>query len=260
MIDNKLNEFGLKFGEGLDDYSSEYKPWFFDYSKYQGALANSSGILLSGEPGAGKSHIVDDVFNGALGKDKNCLLIRCHINGSSRKGRDYTTTLIEQLIESGNGLLILDNVDFSIYTGSRNNRSKAKVKEYGQFLKQVIDLSMSQSLSMFATCHNKEWRNSHSSIAEHEKWFTDLLPSYYFNKEFFDGNISLLNAVDILVRKGYALDKSTQIAQSLQDLGGLSFRNAYHMDAHSPDISDVRVALDQIETTKQQKIAGVKNT
>ena len=257
IYSNKLNGYGLLYGQGQNDCDAQYVPWFDDRTDYVSAL-EETGLLLSGEPGAGKSHIAEDVLQDSLRFGKDCLQIICHINGSSEKGRSETQKLVTQLAQAKeNGALVLDNADYVVYTGGRRKKiSNAKSARYRSFLRNVIETSYDAGTHIFATSHTAMWRQNHSSIPETEDAFYGIFPRGAVVEKEFTGSMTASNVYRILCLRGVESTKAQQITNVLQSLGSLSFRNAYHIETQETTPEAVAEAVHKVDDIKNQKIIG----
>jgi hypothetical protein len=255
---NKLNGFGLTYGSSLDENVSSFSPWFDDYETYVNTMVDAPAVLLSGEPGAGKSHIAEDVVQASRMVGKECLQIWCHINGSSIKGRSKTEELLARLIQArSEGVLVLDNLDYAVYTGGnrKNKRSISKALAYKDFLKNVVGQAVESDVNVLATGHTPQWRAYHSRIPQAEDEFNSILPAATHHITF-TGVMTEENVRRILVQRNILPADAATIAQRMHALGRLTFRNAYHIDPQDTTPAAIDTALQTVEEIKNQKLHG----
>ena len=256
---NMKNGYGLKYIPA--DTKSDSTPWFDDYDKYLTQLAQGNNLLLSGEPGAGKTHIAEDVREGASRElGKACLQIAMHINGSNPKGQETTLQLIEEL-KAERGILVVDNADYIVYTGGNNKsrRSMPRVLGYIDFIQEIVSDLLRSETRIFATCHTQEWRDNHSRLESPESVFNDTYPDSFFSRIPFSGSMNLENVIRILQRRGLEQPEAERLGKIMEDLGSLSFRNAFHIDLNSvqnADPENMTLAIEAVQEVKNIKIAG----
>lgn len=256
---NMKNGFGLKYIPA--DVRADYTPWFDDYGKYLTRLEEGDNLLLSGEPGAGKSHIVEDIRESTakeLGKD--CLQIALHINGSNPRGRKTTLQLIE-VLKANKGILVVDNADYVVYTGGnkKRRRSMPRTLDYINFIQKIVSGLLNSDARIFATCHTPEWRENHSRLTSPESIFNDTYPDSFLSKVNFNGSMSLENVIRILQRRGLEPPEAERLGEIMQGLGSLTFRNAFHIDlsnVQNADPANVTLAIEAVQNVKNIKIVG----
>jgi len=254
---NNRNGYGITYGNSLDTHAEAYVPWFDDYETIVEAMQNAP-MLLSGEPGAGKSHIAEDIIVASRKSGKESLQIWCHINGSSTKGREMTERLIGQLLEArSDGVLVLDNIDHAVYTGGnrKNKRSNHKALEYGKFLGEVMQEATSNDVQILATGHTPQWRQNHSRLEGVESVFRDMLPDTMQEIQF-TGVMSEDNVQRILEQRGIDREFATMITRRLRTLGELSFRNAYHITPVGVTQEAIDEAVKDVSAVKNEKLHG----
>lgn len=255
---NRSNGFGLTYGNSLEGGATNFVPWFDSYKAYIRTMEDESAVLLSGEPGAGKSHITEDVVMASRAMGRDCLQVWCHINGSSKKGRTKTEELLAELLQArSEGVLVLDNVDYAVYTGGNRKykRSNSTALAYRDFLKEVIAQTVDSEVSVFATGHTKDWRYNHSRIPDVEAEFMHMLPADICHITF-SGAMTEDNVRRILEQRDYPPEEAANIASALHSLGQLSFRNAFHIRPLDTSEASIVSALQAVEDVKNQKMHG----
>jgi hypothetical protein len=252
------NSFGLTYGVIFSEEATDTNYWFEYAPDYLERIQSSGPMILGGEPGAGKSHIASDVVNAAHEEGSAFLMIACHINGGSLKGRNDTIESLKTAQDIGReAVVVFDNFDFAVYTGAvKRRKSNAKVAEYCRFITDSALTCADAGCSVLATVHTEEWRRNHSQAP------TEVFDQ--FNKAVselngiidFTGVLSVNNAINILLRRGIPIDEASEIANQLERNNGLLFRQAYHID---PDViirKGVIAAMSEVDKLKNQKIVG----
>lgn len=259
ITEDRRNGYGLRYGHNPNGHDQVYTPWF-DYSP---DLAPESGdcLVLGGEPGAGKSHITEDIFQIGYGQGKEVVFLSTHINSGSRKGAEKTAEVLKAATDRGEeALLVLDNFDFLIYSGGKKKRrTQTELREYfGRMSTQILS-SRDSGCSIAATVHSKEW------LVNHTKWTPPELIGEFgiILTEFggirpFTGEISMSNATDLLVRRGISVASAEDIARNLYENNGLCFRQAHHIDPAIIEAKGVEAAMNIVDAKKQAMIDAVQ--
>lgn len=122
------------------------------------AVLGAGPLLVEGEPGAGKSHLIDDltVAYGAE-SDTSFALLKLHINGSNKYGIDHFREATEALFSSDTQkLVVIDNVD---YIGYKGHRRQALVTEHSrQALELMSEMAEDPTITLIGVAHDDEWR------------------------------------------------------------------------------------------------------
>lgn len=121
----------------------------------------SGGVLVWGEPGAGKSHFRDDLIaRYAASQGVPYLSVALHINaGKPEDGPARVADMITTLKGSGRGkkLVFFDNVDFLGYRS--NHRTRRGATTYAHRMGSVIHNALQDPmLAVLGTAHDPAWR------------------------------------------------------------------------------------------------------
>ncbi len=258
IVNLNRNGFGLQYGVRFDEEPLINSFWFDYADDYLEHLTSVGPMVIGGEPGAGKSHIANDILVAAHDANKAFLMIACHINGGNLKGRDQTIESLQTAQELGDeAVVVFDNFDFAVYTGAvKRRKSNAKVAEYCDFVTTAAQQCADAGCGVLATTHTDEWRKNHSDapVEVFDKFHctVDKLKGF---QEFF-GNISVDNAIRILIGRGLSPEDANFIALELEKQGGLYFRQAYHIDPNKVARNGIIDAMQDVVDLKNKKIAG----
>lgn len=122
------------------------------------ALQNSGPLLVEGEPGAGKSHLIDDLtITYGAEVDMPFALLKLHINGANKHGITHFREATEAFrAQEGQKLVVIDNVD---YIGYKGHRRQALVAEHSrQALETMSELAEDPTVTLIGIAHDDEWR------------------------------------------------------------------------------------------------------
>jgi len=258
IVNLRQNGFGLSYNAGPDADPTAYEPWFDDAGQQLEALINDGAQVLGGEPGAGKSHIAADMFQAADAAGMASHMLASHINAGSMAGREETQAMLTRTRDAGEeGLLVIDNFDFMLYTGARKRRrSDAKVREYAGFLGPAVLDCHDAGCKIVATVHSDEWRDNHSQAPEEAKrYYADLVDNLG-GETVFTGAISQANAERLLLRREVDPDLAADIAAELARVDGLLFRQAHHINPLVFAEAGIEAAVTAVNQLRDQKIAG----
>ncbi|HRV75898.1 MAG: hypothetical protein H6799_00655 [Candidatus Nomurabacteria bacterium] len=257
-FDIRKNGYGLAYGVlENDETPSSYDPWFHNWRDHSGALSSFGGLVLGGAPGAGKSHITQDVYRGHYVEGSPVAMISCHINSGSISGRSFTETLIKELGDVAGAMLVVDNLDFMVYTGgAKRRRSDKKTCEYAQFMDTLVRRAMANGCCVLATVHSELWRQNHSEAPQdiwdmYEELIMDL-----GGEKVFRGEIDFYNAVDTLLRRGVPFALARDIAEALEDKERLVFRQAHHIKPDTFVNLGIEEAIKEVNDLRDKKIKG----
>ncbi|NCU29793.1 ATP-binding protein [Candidatus Saccharibacteria bacterium] len=147
------------------DESRRPNPYFFREMQrilVQLMSSNSDRLLVTGEPGSGKSSLVRQIVSTMAELSVPTLAVETHINAESKSGPE---NLKEKIINFSNlpagvKLIIFDNVDFLGYRGK--GRARTKAIEYAEQVNCLFRESLGGSrVKILATAHDEEWREGH---------------------------------------------------------------------------------------------------
>lgn len=260
--EDKRNGFGLKYGQGPNEPVDFYEPWF-DYAEMLAPAAGES-LVLGGEPGAGKSHIAEDIFRIGYEEGSSVAFISTHINSGSASGRGATSEIMQFMATAAHcdekAVVVLDNFDFLVYSGGkRKRRSEPKIRDYFEHMSGLVLGAVDAGCAITATVHNDSW------LENHTKWTpTSLLDDYddllseLGEVTSFKGEVNSLNAIELLQRRGFDADLAGYIAMELCANNGLFFRQAHHIDPIIIQEQGVVAAMEVVKAKKQEMIDGVQ--
>lgn len=254
----RKNGFGLSYGLLADDeVAGYYQPWFHNWQEQVSGLSTSGSLVLGGAPGAGKSHITQDAYAGAYAEGRPVVMLSCHVNSGSTVGREFTETLLADLATSEGPLLVLDNLDFMVYTGgAKRRRSDKKTGEYAEFVDRSVRRLRDVGCRVLTTVHSELWRQNHSAAPQgiwdiYEQLVVDL-----GGEKIFRGEIDMYNAADILLRRGIPFNIARDIAEALEDHSRLVFRQAHHINPDTFIEEGIVAAIKEVNELRDRKIAG----
>lgn len=258
IVTLKQNGYGLRYGTTFEEKRETVALWFDSAPELFMSLQETQSITLSGEPGAGKSHIAEDIFRLALAEGLGAVMLSTHINAGSQKGRATTSETLATAEALGDeAVVIFDNLDFAIYTGgSKKRRTKKQTVEYCDFITESYSRCIDAGCIVLATIHSEEWRTHHSEapIDAKAKFATTI--EQYGGAELFSGCISAENVYRLLCERGIASTTASAITNDLDEIGFLTFRQAYHIDPEVYKDAGIVSAVKRVEQLKEQKIQG----
>lgn len=258
LVDIRRNGYGLQYGSRFPGKSETYNPWFDNAGHQFATLMEDRSQVLGGEPGAGKSHIAEDVFNAAYSAGMMSCMVACHINRGGMAGRSNTEEVLATARDAGGDcVVVVDNLDYMIYTGSGKKRATAnRVNEYADFISGALQECKDADCLVMATTHSDEWRVNHSQAPENawEK-YTSLVTALGGIVDF-PGTITEVNAERILLRRNIVPHLANVIARDLSDADALLFRQAHHIDPVLYEEEGIGVAIAAVDYLKDQKIHG----
>lgn len=258
LVKLRQNGYGLEYGACFSGEQDDYNPWFDDANQQFSKLMETHSQVMSGEPGAGKSHITTDLFRAAYSGGMMSCMLACHINSGSMAGRQTTQEMLTTAKEAGEEcLVVVDNLDFMIYSGSRKKRrSDAKLAEYADFVGGALLDCLDADCTVLATVHSDEWRARHSRAPEtlwqrYQKVVTSL-----GGEQPFAGTITSTNAERLLLRRNIEPELAASITGELTRVGALLFRQAHHISPSIFTEQGIEAAVEAVDKFKDQKIAG----
>lgn len=172
------------------------------------ALEEGSVFVL-GEPGSGKSHLVDDLTMACVANDVPYATLRVHINGGKAEGPANARKMFDRfrgLLGDDPGaraLVVIDNVD---YLGYKGHRSGGRTRRYAAEMDTLLtELVSDPRLVMVGTGHDDEWREGRwrwndDAINSHAQHAVELFRS----QVVFEGHLSLLGLMDLVRERAQA--------------------------------------------------------
>lgn len=124
--------------------------------------APAQALLVQGEPGSGKSHLVDDLVL-AIGAANNApaMALSLHIIGGSALGLENARSHLDNFLRrtgDKKSLVVLDNLDYLGYKGSRRlNRARELARGFDDIVGALLE---NPRLITIGTVHDPEWRQN----------------------------------------------------------------------------------------------------
>lgn len=230
----------------------------------------SRRVLLLGEPGSGKSHLVRDLQVGCAINSVPAFCLTVHINAGKKDGVQNIKPQIEEFRvkskEAGGGLLILDNIDYIGYKGGSRNFVKAEA--YSKNFQPLIeDLFTDESLYILATAHDESWREGrwawhNEAIDGPAKAALEAFPSQLT----FEGKMALEGLAQILLSRKPSIEEgkeevnnlvdkvsigdATKVMLELSKMGRANFFHANHLELEK-FLKDPDAAIQEIDHGRQ---------
>lgn len=254
--ENKANGYGIKYhvSDKQAADTAEIQSIFEEATNISETLFDQEAVLLEGNPGAGKTEILDSLFENYRSLNHDVFYLKVHINAGKSNGGDNLSSLFDDFNSLKNPnkkcIFLSDNCDFLGYKG---HRSRISAERYSQhflsFLKNVIGRPDSLTLG---TSHTEEWRTAHwswennSSIQKNAK---ETLEIFRKKIDFF-GKISINSMEQELVNRGCDPDNSKKIARMLSEKNNLDHWHAKLFDFNL----DFSNALEEIEKGREERL------
>ena len=238
-----------------------------DFTEVEGlsrALAESRTVLIQGAPGAGKSHLVRDLQTAAVASHVPTLAVQVHVNGGKRDGAENLRPVISQFKEIAaqtGGLVILDNVDFLGYRGSRK---RGESRDYAASMEAVVqELVDDPNLVVIGVAHDERWRQNRWSWDDSSIDGPARRTVEAFSRSYgFEGRMALVGLTHILRERNLAetghadqpvsLDDAARVMRRLHETGHADFFHANHLSiAHY--LSDPDAALQQLHHGREDR-------
>ena len=206
---------------------------FSEVPKIVGGLhtAVNNALLVSGEPGSGKSHLRDDITMAkAAMHNVPYLMASLHINGGRKNGYESIRRQITKLRKDGgeNPLIVFDNIDYAGYKGKSRTRSSAQA--YAQGMSRIVEeVVENDAFTVLGLAHDEEWRRG--------KWTWDDpevdRPAYdilhnFVNGYRFQGDLTDQGLAEVARIRGLGSDFIDTLAKD----GMQNFFCARHLDFH----------------------------
>lgn len=194
--------------------------------------------LVTGGPGSGKSHLIEDVLRTAEAEARPALGIAAHISGGSKKGVDNALFVLGSFAEKHgrDGVVAVDNVDYYGYSGSSAGRRYSLAKSHIDVAREIQRMvTEDQAPVVVGTAHTEDWRKTHWRFAD-KRADDEVTPAAdqlfnAFDHEFkFEGQISEEVARQLLRQKGIEPAAFEDVLEAIRiHSGSLNFRYVNHL-------------------------------
>ena len=225
---------------------------------------SSNGCLVEAVPGAGKSHLVENMQGRCQRVGMASLTFYAHINGGSRRGTENALYVLDEFAKNDpeDSLLIIDNIDYYGYSRRDVKRRYVVAKEHLAVANYLIDwLNDDQTPDLVATSHDKQWRESHWRYGE--KYCDDdvtpvasaLLASFDAH-HFFKGNVSQENAVALILKEHPTIEPidAERMIEALENVTGqTAYRHIGHVSIDAL-MSGGDKLVEEIERVEQRTL------
>jgi hypothetical protein len=241
------------------------------------AFENGS-VLVRGEPGAGKSHLVREIQTLAVANNVPVFCLTTHISAGKATGienaREPFAAFSEAVGEDGEGVVILDNIDYLGYRGT--SRTRGASTKFANAASEFMDELLADGrFAVVGTAHNDEWREAHwkwddPAIDDKAKEVLDKFDS----EVVFEGKMSLMGLVHVIMGKNgknvaaanaaaaergedpavrpINIAQAARVVRGLRGTGRANFFHANHLD---PDyyLKDPEAALAKIQEGRDKR-------
>lgn len=228
---------------------------FEEMGEIVSAIKSERSVLISGEPGCGKTNLIKDVEKYCVINSIPTLRLSMHINAGKRASVKHTKNLVQNFSEANKdqtSLLVVDNADYFAYKS--RGRSQTRALEYAKELVPLLITAMqSPGTLTLGTAHTPKWQENHwqpdnVAISQQQE---AILDSFEANIPF-EGRVGVsgINKV-IESRLGPDNPQCRLVIERLIELGVRSFQIVKHVD---PDLlqKNPEEAIKAVEEGRQK--------
>ena len=202
-----------------DGDSAEFSEELFpdDVDEIFQMVIGEADCLVEAGPGAGKSHLVNDMRARCHDLGMASLTLYAHINGGSKQGVANALHVLDSFanMDAEDSVLLIDNVDYYGYSKRDIKRRYRLAKEHTQVALYLMEwLSDSQAPPVMATSHNGDWRETHwlygkkyevDEVTDKAEQLLDSFGARYY----FSGELSDEVATGLLMRRDTSITPET---------------------------------------------------
>jgi hypothetical protein len=267
ITENLRNGHGYTLTEATAEESLHPTIFSEDAHAVLYASVAEGSCLAEGSVGAGKTHLLRDIGKIARKEyDLPTLLFRAHISGGSRSGVTNALRELDAFAEGreNDGIILLDNVDFYGYSGSKCRRSYGLAAAHTQVARYLGDLLSDQTAPLVAgIAHDDAWRRMkwlYSTKKGADDRVTpaaqDLLDGFVARYDF-TGDITLDIAESLLVDQGFSHNDLPDLTARLINTKSLCYRIVSRLTPQSITEQGLGGAIARIEFGTQKRLGGM---
>lgn len=220
----------------------------------QAALRSS--VLVTGEPGSGKTNLISDMEAGCQANAIPSLRLSLHLNAGKLSRLGHTRVLLDTYVEQTSAspaLLIIDNAD---YVGYRSrSRSRTNARSYATAIAPALINAMNAShVVTVGTAHNHDWQRTHWTWNDPDiEAAQDMLLDNFAGEHLFEGELGL-RGLETEISRRLGAD-SPVFGPVLSILGEMraDFHLAHHVDTGLL-LSDQEAAIRQVMLGRELKM------
>lgn len=237
-----------------------YAPYFFDVASDN----PGSNVLIQGGPGAGKSHLAQDLLRSAVAFGRPMAVLKLHITCGKRFALEQTADQVEQFVAENvqdAPIVLLDNVDYFGYGRSRNLAvSQDSIQYIGGVAKACMD---DPKISVIGLAHTPLWRDTHWSKSRPEitEPAQEILDAMGEPTEF-EGELDCASAWRYYRRTGMDAARALVLVKHLEVINETQvFRQVQHLPrflnrVSRPTVGSVKSAIERInQETRIRELA-----
>jgi len=244
---------------------------FTEASELLKEVANTGSVLVEGEPGSGKSHVVREIQEGCQVAGVPCFCLTVHVNAGKATGIEAVKDPLEAFLkasESSGGLIVLDNIDYLGYKSkSHHGRRRGAAQRYAQDAVSLLALINDPKYAVIGTAHNDAWRETHHTWEDPQiDGPTQQVLDGFKSKMVFEGRMALVGLAEIVWARNLSrfhedvtaetpaltLGQAARVVRLLHEKGRDNFFHANHLDA-ALFLTDPTKALAEIDSGRHER-------
>ncbi len=263
ITDNNRNGFGLKsyLGVNLTHELKSRDTLFVEKSEILKKSTDKRIVLLEGQPGSGKSEIIQSIIRDCFLSQTSFFSLKLHVNAGKGEGiKNVASSLDEYLTHTSQyaGNILLDNCD---YIGYRGHRSLQRAEEYSsdflECLNNLVKPDILGNNTIIGTIHPELWRVGQWQWPEGSlilKNAHEVLSIMKEGRTEFLGKIALHNFVSILIKRGLSDDAAHLTALDLDGLGLADYAHAKLLDLRLLEQNRLGQALNEFNIGRSSRM------